>query len=228
MREQTKGRCEVCAKVFAKAGMARHIPACRGRKPLEKGPDALLLQVEGRGLPDYWLFLEVSATATWGHLDAFFRDAWVECCGHISSFESGGTTYVDDPEEAREWTDDARSMGGRVVRNLLPGGRFLYTYDIGTSTELVGRALGIVPGARGAHEVQVLARNDPPHRPCAVCGGPASKVCGLCYQQADTDAWYCEACAGKHACTDPGTDYFLPVVNSPRVGLCAYTGPDAQ
>ena len=57
VREQTRGRCELCGKAFGKAGMARHIPVCRRRKPPETGPDALLLQVEGRGLPDYWLFL---------------------------------------------------------------------------------------------------------------------------------------------------------------------------
>ncbi len=47
-------------------------------------------EVEGRSLPDYWLFLEVASTATWSHLDAFFRDTWVECCGHLSSCEAGG------------------------------------------------------------------------------------------------------------------------------------------
>ena len=150
MREQTMGRCELCGKAFGKAGMARHIPACRRHKPPETGPDALLLQVEGRGLPDYWLFLEVAPTATWSHLDAFFRDTWVECCGHLSSFEAGGTTYVDDPVEAREWTDNARSLTGRIGRSLAPGGRFLYTYDFGTSTELVGRALASVPALRAA------------------------------------------------------------------------------
>jgi len=228
LREQTRGRCELCGKAFAKSGMARHIPACRGRKPPDQGPDALLLQVEGRGLSDYWLFLEVSSTATWRHLDAFFRDAWVECCGHLSSFECGGTTYVEDLEEAREWTDDARSMAGRLVEKVLPGRRFLYTYDFGTSTELIGRALGVVPGAQGAPKIQVLARNDPPHRPCAICGRAATKVCGLCYQQADNDCWYCDGCASQHSCSEPGVDYFLPVVNSPRVGLCAYTGSEDE
>ena len=226
MQQQTVGRCELCGKAFGKAGMARHIPVCRRRKPPETGPDALLLQVEGRGLPDYWLFLEVASTATWSHLDTFFRDTWVECCGHLSSFEAGGTTYVDDPVEAREWTDNARSLTGRIGRSLVPGERFLYTYDFGTSTELVGRALASVPALRAAPKVQVLARNDPPNRPCAGCGAPATRVCGLCYQETERDCWYCEGCASKHQCSDPGTDYFLPVVNSPRVGLCAYTGPD--
>ena len=60
----------------------------------------------------------------------------------------------------------------------------------------------------------------------AACGAPATRVCGLCYQEMERDCWYCEGCASKHQCSDPGTDYFLPVVNSPRVGLCAYTGPE--
>ena len=38
----------------------------------------------------------------------------------------------------------------------------------------------------------------------------------------DTEkGWLCEAHAEKHR----HQDMFLPVVNSPRVGMCGYTGP---
>jgi len=33
--------------------------------------------------------------------------------------------------------------------------------------------------------------------------------------------WLCDECAPKHKC---GEDMLLPVVNSPRVGKCGYTG----
>lgn len=33
----------------------------------------------------------------------------------------------------------------------------------------------------------------------------------------------CERCAEKHHC---GDEMWLPVVNSPRTGMCGYTGPE--
>ena len=38
----------------------------------------------------------------------------------------------------------------------------------------------------------------------------------------DDGGWLCETCAVKHEC---GEEMLLPVVNSPRVGMCGYTGP---
>lgn len=211
--------------MLTQSGMARHIPICRRSRSANADSDALLLQVTDRYVPAYWLSLELSSSATWADLDAFLRDTWLECCGHLSSFEHAGTTYIDDPAEAREWAGRARSLSGRLVGTVPSASRFSYTYDFGTSTELVGRVLGLVPTVRGGPRVQILARNEAPDQACDVCGQPATEVCGICYQQADTPCWYCAACVGQHHCTDPGTDYFLPVVNSPRVGLCAYTGP---
>jgi hypothetical protein len=46
---------------------------------------------------------------------------------------------------------------------------------------------------------------EPPLISCEVCGKPATEVC-----------------AGEHEC---GEEMLLPVVNSPRVGMCGYTGP---
>ncbi len=230
VNDPTQGQCRLCGKTFAKSGMGRHVRACRKRVDATGRSHALLLEVTDRYVPGYWLFLEAAPTATWADLDRFLRGIWLECCGHLSAFEYAGATFTSDPEGAREWADRPRSMAGRLVGTVEPGTRFHYEYDFGTSSELVGRALELVPSARAAHAIQVLARNEEPKRPCAECGQPATKVCGLCLgyrSSGDAACWYCGKCAAHHRCSDPGTDYFLPVVNSPRVGLCAYTGPAA-
>ena len=67
--------------------------------------------------------------------------------------------------------------------------------------------------------VQILARNNPPPIPCASCGKPATQVCTMCIYNGE--AWFCDDCTEDHECEE---DYFLPVVNSPRVGQCGYTG----
>ena len=48
---------------------------------------------------------------------------------------------------------------------------------------------------------------------------PATNICCHCIY--DGDGWLCDACLDKHEC---GEEMFLPVVNSPRVGVCAFEG----
>ncbi len=223
--QQTSGQCRLCAKSFTRSGMQRHVRACRRQMGGAGDPDTLLLALQDRYLSSYWLVLEASPTATWDHLDAFLRHIWVECCGHLSSFEHAGVTFAYDVDGASEWADNPRSMAERLAETLSVGSRFSYEYDFGTTTELVGRALDLVPGAHRGPAIEVLARNEPPVHSCAGCGQSATTLCALCYQGAGDPCWYCDACREHHRCSDPGIDYFLPVVNSPRVGLCGYDGP---
>ena len=54
---------------------------------------------------------------------------------------------------------------------------------------------------------------------CEKCGQPAVWVCSSCIY--DNGGWLCDAHTRKHKC---GEEMLLPVVNSPRVGMCGYTG----
>lgn len=197
----------MCGKSFAKPGMARHVRSCRARLAGPGAADGLPLALEDRYLSSYWLVLEVSPTATWDDLDGFLRHIWVECCGHLSSFEHAGTTFASDMDGADEWAANPRSMGERIVDSVGTGSRFSYEYDFGTTTELTGRALALVPGASTGAAIEVLARNELPVHPCAECGRSATTVCALCYQAADVPCWYCDACSGRHRCSDPDGDY---------------------
>jgi hypothetical protein len=65
-----------------------------------------------------------------------------------------------------------------------------------------------------SQQVRLLARNEPPPILCELCKKkPAAWVDVL-----DDYTWYCEKCIEN---TEEGV---LPVVNSPRVGVCGYTG----
>ena len=205
--------------------MQRHVRACRGKLGGSGDRDALLVALQDRCLWAYWLVLEAAPSATWEDLDDFLRRVWVECCGHLSCFRHAGRTIAHDLDEPGGWAWNPGSMRGRIADTLAVGGRFGYEYDFGTTTELEGRALDLVPSAARGPAIHVLARNDPPVYPCAECGGRASTLCGLCYQCSGEACWYCEACRTRHRCSDTGGDYFLPIVNSPRVGQCGYEGP---
>jgi hypothetical protein len=70
----------------------------------------------------------------------------------------------------------------------------------------------------GKKKVEILARNDPPEIKCSHCDNLAAHICVEC----DYDnCWLCDDCAEDHEC---GEDMLLPVVNSPRTGVCGYVG----
>jgi hypothetical protein len=215
-RPTSNGKCHLCGAVFSKAAMTGHLKACKkkagGVETTRKA--AFHLVVEGRYLPEYWMHLEVPAEATLDTLDRFLRDTWLECCGHMSEFEIEGTRYTVEPMDI-----DDESMDVKLKDVLTPGMKFEHTYDFGSSTYLRLKVVSEAASALKKNEVRVLARNEPPVIPCDKCGKPATQVCTQCMYAGE--GWLCEACAAQHDCEDP---MFLPVVNSPRVGVCGYTG----
>jgi hypothetical protein len=194
--------------------------------------------------PDYWLHLAINRMITLDTMDAYLRDLWLECCGHMSGFTVDGVQYTKPYSE-----DESRSMFGVEQRSMdVPlatvldadaadqNQEFTYEYDFGTTTELTIRIVDTgswdvaaadlvvrsddVPDIDGVH---LLARNEPPRIECGECGASATKVCQSCLFEIGPDAWLCEDCAESHTavCEHPA---FLPRVNSPRTGVCGYTG----
>ena len=230
-RQTSKGICTLCHAEFSKSGMTKHLESCLqqavieaetgSRKKAQKSK-VFHLVVEGRDRPVYWMHLDVPAGVTLTTLDGFLRHTWLECCGHLSAFEIGGVRYSVDAG----MFDDGMGMGEKSMRVRLdkvlsPGQVSSYEYDYGSTTELIVKVVSEREAALKGKTIQVLARNNAPVIPCGVCGKPATSVCSVCsYEE---DGWLCDECADKHKC---GEDMLLPVVNSPRVGECAYTGED--
>ena len=224
-KTSTKGTCQFCHGVFGKAAMAKHLETCPQRTgdaaarsgKTTKQTQLLHLLVEGRDQPQYWMHLEMPANTTLQTLDNFLRKTWLECCGHLSKFDLAGVSYASYPDP--EFGD--KSMRVQVGTLLSPEVQFSHEYDFGTTTELRLKVVSEREGeVKGKSSIQVLARNEPPTIPCSVCGKPATDVCAQCIYEGS--GWLCETCAEEHEC---GEEMLLPVVNSPRVGMCAYSGP---
>jgi hypothetical protein len=217
-RVQSKGKCRLCGAEFSKTGMPKHIEKCLDQAVGAEGKREKLLHlfVEGRPQSAYWMDILAPAQAKLGDLDDFLRDIWLECCGHMSAFTIADQRYAGQPMEELEELD----FHDRLGKVLLPETRFTHEYDFGTTTALALRVVSEREGAKPNQKVQVLARNDPLVIPCGVCGKPAARVCTECSY--DGAGWLCAACAREHGC---GEEMMLPVVNSPRVGQCGYTGP---
>lgn len=221
-----KGKCYFCNAVFSKAEMTKHLMSCgakasselltkenRKRKPSKSKTFHLL--VEGRYQPEYWMHIEVKAKATLDDLDEFLRDIWLECCGHMSAFTIEGRTFISGPDK------DSGEEGFEIALDkiLSPKMKFYHEYDFGTTTDLTLKVLSEQESSTGEWPVQILARNEAPKIICEVCGKVATQVCSQCIDEGE--GWLCSECAEEHEC---GEDMLLPVVNSPRVGMCGYTG----
>ncbi len=222
-RETTKGTCSFCHATFSKGTIARHLTSCPQRasnanagSQKQKKTKVFHLVIDGRDNPQYWMHINVPAEATLTTLDDFLRQTWVECCGHLSNFALAGTTYASYPDS--EFGD--KSMRIQVGKILSPGQHFSYEYDYGTTTELRLKVISEAEEAVKGKSIQVLARNEPPTIVCDACGKPAEYVCSECIY--DEGGWLCDDCAETHEC---GEEMLLPVVNSPRVGMCGFTGP---
>ncbi|HID43012.1 MAG TPA: hypothetical protein EYP30_04425 [Archaeoglobaceae archaeon] len=203
-----KGKCFLCNKTFSKSGMTKHL-----KKHLKNDGDARLyhLMVDGLYRPEYWLHIEIKADAKLKDLDKFLRNVWLECCGHLSAFEIDGVEYHSMPE-------GEKGMNYRLGRVLSVGMEFYHIYDFGTSTELRLKVAGERMG-RTEKKVRILARNNPPDIRCE-CGEKAKWICTECFVEME-NCYFCEECAKEHEC---GEEMLLPVVNSPRCGVCGYEG----
>jgi len=202
--------------------MIRHLAGCKQPNPLPSLPDndqlpSFHLLVEG--FPKtYWLHVAAPANAPLSKLDKFLRNIWLECCGHMSAFSIEGRRYSAHPMPDMEEKSASIALG----KALEVGITFSYEYDYGSTTELVLKVVGLrdAPAKKGA--VELLARNNAPQIICTECetGNVATQICAECSQQEDS-GWLCAECSETHEC---GEEMQLPVVNSPRVGVCAYAG----
>ncbi len=226
MKSGSTGKCFFCHGVFAKSAMTNHLKACKERKALLAAPPQegkrlarkatiYHIVVEGRELPKYWMHLEAPEDSRLEDLDQFLRDTWLECCWHLSGFTIDETTYESSPEPGIGQKGMKRKLGDVLEAGM----KFYHEYDFGTTTELTLRVLSERVGVAKGRSIQVLARNEPPAIVCVSCGKAATQVCSECVW--DGEGWLCDKCASEHEC---GEEMLLPAANSPRVGMCGYTG----
>ncbi len=224
------GKCFLCGGTFAKNTIGRHLQKCVPAHEVTKGKPVRLfhLRVEGYYAPYYWMHLEMPATATLMDLDHFLRAIWLECCGHLSAFTIGDTHYeLDTGMVDAMWKDffgpsiPTRKMNVQLQKVLSVGDVFFHEYDFGTTTTLKLKVVGEREGPRPREGVRVLARNYALVFSCVGCGQPAQWV----YTFSGSYETYCNKHAQEH---EDWEDGFLPLVNSPRVGECGYTGPSDE
>ena len=204
-RQSWYGVCGPCGARVGKAAMGAHIRKCLEGTSGDARSRVLLVRAQPDGAPMYWLDIAASPDAKLEALDGLLRRVWLECCDHLSEFSRGPRQQVG----MTRTIDEALGVSGS---------RLGYVYDFGSSTELVVSHAGVIE-ATPEKGLRVVGRNEAPTWPCDVCGRPASMLCRECVY--DDRGFCCETHAPEHPC---GEDLLLPVVNSPRMGVCGYTG----
>ena len=197
--------------------MGRHLIQCTTLDNREN--QAFLLKVSAYD-SNFWLFLKVNQDCTLDSLDNFLRDIWLECCSHMSHFIIDGAYYektsVDPTPEEKTMNVLARD----VLHHKM---RFSYEYDYGSTTQLQLDVHSIINDDDSTTKPVLLARNNDIKIDCDSCQGAATQICEICVH--DGAGLLCKSCVKNHKCEDCDDEpSFLPVLNSPRMGVCAYEG----
>lgn len=219
-RKQSRSECLYCGAQTTKAAMTRHLQGCARRleaiskADMGKGQAETLLhlRVQDAELKDFWLDLEMRGAAPLKKLDHYLRGIWLECCGHLSEFSGAG------------WGSRKIGMSQPAAKAFSDGAQITHIYDFGTSSEtsitLVTQREGV---ATTQHPIALLARNLMPEAPCQECPKPATHLCMGCVYEAEKAGMLCDSHARGHSHDDYGEP--VPLVNSPRLGMCGYDGP---
>ena len=247
MQEQLKseGKCLFCGKTFSKTGISRHL-ATHLKAKVEVGESefgkSFLVKIETPkkwGQTPYFLTLWVGGNCSMETLDQFLRCIWLECCGHMSAFRNpkerrnfGGMFDMVEAYEHLEQgnIDKYEQLTGKISKKskakdiFYKGLELEYEYDFGSSTELTITVIDEYP-IKADSKIVLLSRNEPPPIMCEICNKAiATKICTACLSEDATI--FCDKCAKQHAktCEDFADYAAMPVVNSPRTGVCGYEG----
>jgi len=222
MATKDEGVCRFCLKTFAGSSIGRHLTDCKAKKEKDQNESSgkkktMIYHLKIWGYKPYWLHVEMKATAKLSALDGFLRDIWLECCGHLSEFRINGIEYSAAEDIGGGWGMETESMDVQLKKVLHIKDKFGYEYDFGSTTELAGQVYAQREGFL-KDKVRILARNNPPQFQCVDCSNEATQLC------MDCEEFYCDTCLEdleEHEC---GEEMALPVVNSPRMGVCGYGG----
>ena len=245
---KSEGKCVFCDKAFSKGGINRHLQKHLEEKSLQNKPGkSFLLKIESDprwGAAPYFLSLWIDGETTMDTLDDFLRKIWLECCGHMSAFVNPDNarrhTGMFDMMDAYDLLDQGRVKEYEKAMEELKGEvplsrkakkvfykdlKLQYQYDFGSTTQLQVTVVGEYP-IKADQKIVLLSRNEPLGLKCEQCEkNTAVVLCSVCFGYED-EGLFCPTCAKKHAktCEDFRAYSAMPVVNSPRMGVCAYVG----
>ena len=218
--KQSKGQCTYCNAEMTKNVVTRHLSTCPKHQTIiqqaetKKGKKETLFHLRAQSAhnKEFWIDMEMRGSSTLQDLDDYLRGIWLECCGHLSQFSVGA------------WRGEEFSMEQRIA-DIFPYQKELtHIYDFGTSSETVISLVGTREGhPTTSRPLALMARNLMPEAKCTECEQPATQLCMECLIEEEKWGSLCDAHAEDHPHDSYGEP--IPLVNSPRMGMCGYDGP---
>jgi len=207
---KSEGKCLYCNELLSQAEILKHLAKHLAQMEKDATGDNQSnychVEVEAN---EMFLHLLVKGDAPMKTIDKFLRDIWLECCGHMSEFR-----HKNFKIKMKDVVEDV----------FQPKVKIYHDYDFGTTTR-------VFLNAKKQYQLNLkepiilLSRNEPLKLMCVSCKTePAINICAVCYYQ--EMAFFCKKCSKIHAktCEDFADYAEMPIVNSPRMGECGYTG----
>lgn len=220
-RKQPEGKCYFCGEIMTRRKLFNHLEKCAERRSaIEKAEKSrrdteklFHLRAKFPYGTEFWLDLEMVGSATLKDLDYYLREIWLECCGHLSEFS------------ARDFFTGEISMKKKIADVFGKEPALFHSYDFGSTTETIIEKIAVREGKPlTKNPVFLMSRNILGEEKCIECDRPAGYLCAGCLYEDQIFGTLCE----EHADDHPHSDNWgepLPLVNSPRVGVCGYEGP---
>ena len=255
MTIKTQSQCLGCRKTLNTKAARNHLKTCIEKAEIPPGrtPKPMFLVSATAGFNDtntvYALYTLMPNNATLRDIDELLRETWLECCGHLSSFDSGGTRFVSDGFNTGLFGYQDPSFDHRAAQAIPPDSEAEYQYDMGSTTCLTVRVQPAPEQARAwlaQHDIDPgspVLQNLMPEL-CDRCGQEASHfrpeevLCTSCLpkdsrtfvellattpptcRQCDEEATrYRPSHTSCEDCRQEDHDNYRPLVNSPRDGI---------
>ena len=243
---KSEGVCVFCENTYTKSGIHRHL-----KKHLEEeqmnhqSGTSYLVKIETEsswGKTPYFLSLWVDGNAHMKDLDDFLKKIWLECCGHMSSFtdpkkkirrDFGFDFFeaeellqqgkITEYEALMEERNGEIPMRRKVKKAFYKGLKLTYDYDFGSTTSLEINIVEVYK-MKAPSGIVLLSRNEALDLKCDCCGKEkATRICSRGYYDGHEEELFCDQCAKEHSNTCEH-EVSMKVINSPRMGVCAYNG----
>lgn len=214
------GVCAYCGAEVTRASAPKHLAKCKERVAALKSKtkkrsvfkeEVFYIRAEATYLPEFWLDFEVRGDATLEDIDQYLRAIWLACCAHMSAFSLGGW---GTPQLAKE------NFVGDVFRHKA---KIMHVYDFGTESWTTLKRISMREGQLTTNKpISLMVRNKLPDIRCIECGASAEWLCMQCVVEDEVMGFLCRMHTKTHDHDEYGK---VKVVNSPRIGMCGYTGP---
>lgn len=159
---------------------------------------------------DYFLHLLVKGEAKMKVIDTFLKKIWLDCCGHMSGF-----SHRQFKVSKSDFVEDV----------FQPRIKIGYEYDYGSATYVELKACKQFELPKQKKDILLLTRNEPLQIRCDICHTKkATSLCSCCLWE--EESYFCDTCGETHGehCPDYLDWAEMPLVNSPRAGVCGYEG----